>query len=98
MNLKDAGSGLLIWDGELNLPVQSTCKPHTISVSGDVMVYAYRVLQNGCCEHHLTHKSPFNFDLTLNAHVAEDVARIATLDILNGGSYGVASTGACLQA
>ena len=56
----------------------------------------YRVLQNGCRKRHLTHGSLSNFDLTLNAHVTEDVARIATLDISNGGLYGVASTGACL--
>ena len=57
-----------------------------------------RFLQNGCREHHLTQDSPLNFDLTLNAHVAEYVVRIAALDISNGGSYGIVSTGACLQA
>ena len=56
------------------------------------------VLQNGCCEHHLTYDSPLKFDPTLSVRVAEDVAWIATLDISNGGVYGVASTGACLQA
>ena len=30
MNLKNARSCLLIWDGELYLPVQTTCNPHTI--------------------------------------------------------------------
>ena len=32
----------------------------------------YWVLQNGCPEHHLTHCSPLNFDLTLASlfHVA----------------------------
>ena len=49
--------------------------------------YVYRVLQNGCHERHLTHDSPLNFDLTLSARVTEDVARIATLNMLNGGLY-----------
>ena len=57
----------------------------------------YRILQNGFHRHHLTHDSPLNFDLTLKARVAEDVAQIASLDISNGGLHGVASTRACLQ-
>ena len=61
-------------------------------------MHIYRGLQNGCRERHLTYDSSLNFDLNLNALVAEDVGRIATLDISNGGLYGVASTGACLQA
>ena len=61
-------------------------------------IYIYRDLQKGCRKRHLTHDSPLNFDLTVNARVAEDVVQIATLDILNGRSYGVATTGVCLQA
>ena len=61
-------------------------------------IICYRFLQNGCHKRHLTHASPLNFDLTLNARVAEDVVWITTLDISNGGLHGVASTEACLQA
>ena len=61
------------------------------------LCFWYRDLQNVCRERHLTRNSPLNFDLTLKACVAGDVARIATLDISNGGSYRVASSGACLQ-
>ena len=31
-------------------------------------IHMYRVLPNGCCEHHSTYNSPLNFDLTLGAN------------------------------
>ena len=74
-----------------HLTILDFARMSSASASCSFAMVWYGILPNDCRERHLIHDSPLNFDLTLNACVTEDVARIATLDISNGGSYGFAS-------